>query len=202
MLRDIYFIFYLFVILSILGRKKHVLIWLVLLTLAHLPFLKSINLTFQLFFLAFSVRKACMILSTGLIIFSSISVGDCINLMKKMRIHRNLIIPIAICFRFIPTLIFEAGIIRDALKVRRLYSAKKIFRHPLATFELFLSTFLFRIFALGEELVFSLSTRGLDFKGDRFYREVGFTYRDMVFFFATILYLAFVLFSPVPEFEI
>lgn len=199
MLRDLLFILFLFTVLLIQKRRGCVAIWCVLLALTHLPLFLMHHVTFQYVFLAISSKKACMILCTGVIIFSGISVGDCINLMKKMKCGRTIIIPVAICFRFVPTLFYESGIIRDALKARRLYSAKHLLRSPLATFEIFLSTLLFRIFVLGEELTFSLSTRGLNFKGKNYYREPAFTYRDAIFTIGTGLYLIFVLYAPMPE---
>ncbi len=201
-LRDFYFILYLFTILACLGRVTHSIVWTVILAATHTPLLVLNTPSYELVSLTLIIRKICMILCTGQILLAAVSVGDSINVMKKMKMHRALIIPTAICFRFIPTLIFEAGIIRDALKIRRLYSTKAILMHPFSTFEIFVSTFLFRTFVLGEELFFSLSTRGLNFKGNHFYQEVGFTYRDALFVLFTALYLVFVLCSPLPEAKI
>ena len=192
--RDFCFLAYLFISLIILGKTNDVVKWILVITAAHLPLYVMDSPGFQLHFLAIIARKVCMILCTGRILLLSISVADCINVMKKLKMGRNVIIPVAICFRFVPTLVFEAKIIRDALKVRRLYSIKAILLHPFSTFEIFLSAFLFRMFALGEELFFSLSTRGMNFTGTNFYREMEFGYRDIIFVLGTAGYILFILF--------
>lgn len=199
MLRDFYFILFLFAVLMMIGHGMYVLKWVVFLFLLHLPFIFSGSTSGQMFFVSLAIRKAAMVFSTGVIIMTCISASRCINLMKKMKMHRNFIIPIAICFRFLPTLRHEALMIRDALKVRGLYSPKKILCHPVVTAEMFISAFLFRIMSLGEELVYSLSTRGLRLSGKHFYRDMGASWRDPVFIIICGLYVVFVLYSPLPD---
>lgn len=189
MVQDFYFLFFLFLALKSLKRNAFVMKWLVVLAIVHAPLGFIQHSSFQYWFVALSVRKSCMIFSTGVILFSSVSVGDVVNVMKKMKLHKNIIIPVAICFRFVPTLVHETGMIRDALRVRKLYSIKSILRHPLVTFETFLCALLFRMFALGEELNFSLATRGINFSGNVFYCAKDFSYRDVFFLIVTCLYL-------------
>jgi energy-coupling factor transporter transmembrane protein EcfT len=198
-IRDIYFIVFLFAVLVMTGHGKYVLKWTVFLFLLHLPFIFLKSSSEQAFFVALAVRKAAMMLATGMIVMTCISASSCINLMKKMKIDRNFIIPTAICFRFLPTLRHEASMIRDALKARGLYSGKKMACHPIFTAEMFISAFLFRIISLGEELVYSLSTRGLELNGKHFYRNMGVSWRDTVFIAICGLYVLFVLYSPLPD---
>jgi energy-coupling factor transport system permease protein len=199
-LQDYAFIAYLFFGLIVLRREGFVAKWILVLAVVHTPLFFTPEPSFQYSFLALSARKACMIFSTGLILFTSVSVGDLVAVMKKMKLHKNIIIPVAICFRFVPTLVHETQMIRASLKIRRLYSATAVLRHPLQIFELFLATLLFRMFALGEELNFSLSTRGINFTGNAFYQAKAFSYRDVLFIAATCVYLTAILYLPSLEF--
>ncbi|OPY61088.1 MAG: Cobalt transport protein [Syntrophorhabdaceae bacterium PtaU1.Bin034] len=194
--RDLAFILYLFILLIASAHIASVIKQVLFLALAHLPLLCFDTPPYQSHFVALAARKGCMIFSTAKIILANISANKCIHVMQKMNISRKIIIPIAVCFRFMPTIKLEAGIILDALKARGLLSLKRCLLNPLLTFEIFLSTCLFRTIALGEELVFSLSTKGLDFNGKYFYRDVGFSYRDFAFGSATALAMLLVIYLP------
>ena len=194
--QDLFFILYLFVILLIIKQFKFVFVWSFILLILHLLLFLDPNAAPQFHFLALIIRKMCLLFSTGRIIYAIISVSDCVNLMKKLRFSKNIIIPIAICFRFIPTLIFEAAIIRDALKIRKRFSLKQLFFHPMSTFELFLTTFLFRTYALSEELFYSLSTRGLNLSFTQFYRDISFKLHDLLFLICTLFVIALIHFYP------
>ena len=197
--QDFAFTGLLFIVLLFCGRTACVMQWALLLAAVHLPFFIPESSFYHLQFLSLVVRKACMILCTGVILFSSISSHNCTHVMKKLGMPRDALIPITVCFRFVSTLKNEASIIRDALKIRGLYSCKRIALHPLATFEIFTSAFLFRAIALGEELVFSLSTKRLHFKGGQYYRDIGFSFRDACFIFLALAFMLLIMYLPVPE---
>lgn len=131
--------------------------------------------------LASVARKVAFIGWSAVLLVSSISVGDCIRSLEKMKMPWAVVLPLAICVRVLPTLRHESGIILDAMRIRGLYSSRRFLRHPLGVTELFLMTFLFRIMAIAEELAFSASTRAVSGNRKAWFWEKKLTARDVAF---------------------
>lgn len=131
--------------------------------------------------LASVARKVAFIGWSAVLLVSSISVGDCIRSLEKMRMPWAVVLPLAICVRVLPTLQHEGRIILDAMRIRGLCSSRRFLRHPLGVTELFLMTFLFRIMAIAEELAFSASTRAVSGNRKAWFREKKLTARDAAF---------------------
>lgn len=83
-----------------------------------------------LWLFAWVSRKLFFVVSTGVYIMSVITVGDCIKSLEKMKFPWVIVMPFAICFRFLPALAHEGRIIRDALRVRGLFSWPRAVTHP------------------------------------------------------------------------
>ena len=129
-------------------------------------------------------------------IMSVITVGDCIKSLEKMKFPWVIVMPFAICFRFLPALAHEGRIIRDALRVRGLFSWPRAVTHPLRTGELFLVTLLFRSIAIGEELSFSVSTRAAGQRRHVWYREKSLGPMDLAFTFLVLGTMTAILVAP------
>ena len=174
------------------GRLRFVLFWLVLMIclagLAHALAGSLSDFSGRMLHLVADVsRKLFFIVGAGTFLITVISVGDCIKSLEKMRLPWSLIVPSAICFRFLPALRHESNVIRDALRSRGLFSFSRFIRRPVATGELFLATLLFRTMAISEELAFSVSTRAVSEQGRKvWYREKNFHTDDLAFACALI----------------
>ena len=149
-----------------------------------------------LWLFAWVSRKLFFFVITGVYIMSVITVGDCIKSLEKMKFPWVIVMPFAICFRFLPALAHEGRIIRDALRVRGLFSWPRAVTHPLRTGELFLVTLLFRSIAIGEELSFSVSTRAAGQRRHVWYREKSLGPMDLAFTFLVLGTMTAILVAP------
>ncbi len=189
-------------LLAAAGRYKNTVFWLVLLAAAHgLAFWASAagsEMTARFAWLfAMIFRKLFFVVSSGMVLVSSVSVGDCIKGLEKMRAPWSFVVPTAICFRFLPAIAYEGRMIRDALRLRGLYSFSRVLLHPLQTGELFMATLLFRTMSMGEELAFSVSTRAASGRSRKaWYREKTFGPADILFAFVVIGTAAAIVFAP------
>ncbi len=149
-----------------------------------------------LWLFAWMFRKLFFALSIGVFLLATITIGDCIRSLEKMKIPWVIVMPFAICFRFMPAMAHEGRIIRDALRVRGLFSWGLAVTHPLRTGELFLVTLLFRSIAIGEELAFSVSTRAAGQRRHVWYREKSLGSMDLAFAFLVLGIVIAILAAP------
>lgn len=98
----------------------------------------------------------------GYYIIESTSSRDFIGAMKKWRISDKVIIPVAVVFRFLPTIREESESIKKAMKMRGIKFANKFFfRQPLMYIEYRIVPLMISIAKIGEELSAAALTRGL-----------------------------------------
>lgn len=96
----------------------------------------------------------------GYITFSTTKVNEFTAAMKKIHVSEKLIIPIAVLFRFFPTLKEEFNYINSAMKMRGL-AGLEIIKSPLKAIEYRLIPLLMCTVKIGEELSIASLTRGL-----------------------------------------
>lgn len=94
----------------------------------------------------------------GAFLLSSTSVSEFIAAMQKMHISEKIVIPLAVIFRFIPTIKQEYQAINDAMKMRGIGFSR---RNPLLIIEYRLIPLIFSVIKIGDELSAAAITRGL-----------------------------------------
>lgn len=204
MTRDILLVLVLFILLATVPRPRFILTWTGILLAVHglalfgtAPGTSSAH-TAALF--AGILRKLCVVTSAGMFLVSVVSVGDCIKSLEKMQVPWAVVVPSAVCVRFLPTLAHESLIIRDAMRARGLLSPSRILRHPLETGELFFAALMFRTMNLGEELAYSVSTRAAASRRKKaYYRDRSLGAADLVYALAVFSVVTGILTLPWPE---
>ncbi|WDV47403.1 energy-coupling factor transporter transmembrane component T [Clostridiaceae bacterium M8S5] len=131
-------------------------------------------------------------LMMGAYVISSTKVSEFIAAMEKMHLSQNIIIPLAVMFRFLPTVREESRSIKLAMRMRGIqFGSKKFFRNPATLLEYRMVPLLTSIVKIGDELSAAALTRGL---GSPIKRtnvvKVGFGVYDVLFLsIALILFM-------------
>lgn len=114
----------------------------------------------------------------GAFFLKSTSVSEFIAAMEKMHISDKIIIPLAVVFRFFPTIKEEYKSINDAMKMRGIsFNGKK----PFLIIEYRIVPLIFSVIKIGDELSAASITRGLDAPGKRTnICEIGFHIQDII----------------------
>lgn len=90
------------------------------------------------------------------------SPGEVVAVMNKMKIHKNISLPLIFMMRFLPTIKFEFKEIVDSLRLRNIYSWKK----PLLTMEYIFVPIMFSSSKAAEELAAAAEVRGISSNGE------------------------------------
>ena len=103
------------------------------------------------------VYMACVIL------LEKVQMNELITALEQMHVPSVLIIPLAVVYRYLPTLRREMGHISDSLKMRGLrFSPVGLMLQPVATVERFMIPLLIRSGKLADELAAAALCKGLD----------------------------------------
>ncbi len=116
-------------------------------------------------------------------------VSEFIAAMERMHVTRKIVIPLAVVFRFFPTIAEEAHAIKDAMRMRGIS-----FRGgPVAMLEYRLVPLMMSVANIGNELSAAALTKGLSITGARVnIYKIGFGMGDAVFgFWATVSAILF-----------
>jgi energy-coupling factor transporter transmembrane protein EcfT len=100
----------------------------------------------------------CVIM--GYYTISTTRVSEFLAAMERMRFPRNITIPIAVMFRFFPTIAEESHSIDNAMKMRGI-GARSFVGNPAVALEYRLVPLLMSVVKIGDELSASALTRGL-----------------------------------------
>lgn len=112
--------------------------------------------------------RFCPVVMAGLMVLRQIRVNELITALEQLRIPGQLTIPLAIVFRYLPTVYQEVDCIRDNLKMRGLPAAPwEMLCRPAAAIEHLLVPLLLRSSRLADELSATALLRGLDLKEKR-----------------------------------
>ena len=133
-------------------------------------------------FLFIDLRTLVIILSVIPIIKTS--PGELMAVMKKIKIHRNIALPIIFMMRFFPVVKSEFKEIIDSLKLRGLISIKK----PFLTMEYLFVPMMFSSSKIAEELAAASEVRGISASGKHTSRrEIKFGKFDFIVVILTVL---------------
>ncbi|CQR73575.1 Energy-coupling factor transporter transmembrane protein EcfT [Sporomusa ovata DSM 2662] len=86
-----------------------------------------------------------------------------IGAMEKLAMPRQIIIPLAVALRFVPTIREEFGYLRDSMRIRKINTSFTGFiLHPIKNIEYLLVPLLIRSYKIADELAASAMVRGID----------------------------------------
>lgn len=132
-------------------------------------------------FLFIIMRTLAIILSVFPIIKTP--PGEMMAIMRKLKIHRNIALPLVFMLRFLPVVKHEFKEIIASLKLRGLISFKK----PLLTMEYLFVPMMFSASKISEELAASSEVRGLSANGlHTSRREIKLRKTDILVVFMTL----------------
>lgn len=98
----------------------------------------------------------------GYYIIESTKVSEFVAAMEIWHIPQSFVIPIAVVFRFVPTLKEESSAITNAMHMREIqFGTKKFWRNPAAFLEYRVIPLMMSIVKIGDELSAAALTRGL-----------------------------------------
>ncbi|WP_239229246.1 energy-coupling factor transporter transmembrane component T [Staphylococcus sp. ACRSN] len=117
-------------------------------------------LTILIFIVAGIITRFLPALLMGYYILKTTEVEQFISSLERMEFPRKLTIPLAVMFRFIPTIREESKAIRDAMKMRGI-NLKFALKHPVKFIEYRLVPLLNSVIKIGNELTMASITRGL-----------------------------------------
>ncbi|WP_314605024.1 energy-coupling factor transporter transmembrane component T [Pseudoramibacter alactolyticus] len=100
----------------------------------------------------------------GLILARAVKLSELLTALANMRLPRKLILPLAVAFRYFPTLKAEAGSIRESLLLRAMKPSPL---HPIRSMENYLIPLLMRSLKVSDELSRSALCRGYSLEGPR-----------------------------------
>lgn len=100
----------------------------------------------------------------GRILARAIKLSELLTALANMGMSRKLILPLAVAFRYFPTLKTEAAGIRESLLLRDM---KPSFLHPVRSMENYLVPLLMRSLKVSDELSRSALCRGYSLEGSR-----------------------------------
>lgn len=128
----------------------------------------------------------------GLIIAKAIKLSELLTALSNMRLSRKLILPLAVAFRYFPTLKMEVGSIRESLLLRDM---KPSFLHPVQSMENYLIPILMRSLKVSDELSQSALCRGYSLAGSRgtlvpvFLRPLDYILFAVIIFWDVLLWI-------------
>lgn len=142
------------------------------------------------------IRMMLPISMAFLLVYQTTTISEFIAAFQKMRIPVRIIIPLAVMFRFLPTLQEEFYSIKAAMAFRGIsLTFRRILRHPINTLEYVLIPLLLSAVNIMDELAAASMARGLDSDNSRTcLAEVKMTLPDYAVL-AAILYFARICFG-------
>ena len=128
----------------------------------------------------------------GYYIIKSTKADEFVSAMEKWHITKKILIPIALVFRFVPTMQEEAQSINEAMRMREIrFGTKKFWQSPGSILEYRLIPLLISVVKIGDELSAAALTRGL---GNPIRRtsiaDVGFSWCDVLVLVISVFLLA------------
>ena len=125
----------------------------------------------------------------GYYIIKSTKADEFVASMEKWHITKKVLIPIAVVFRFIPTMQEESRSITEAMRMREIrFGTPKFWHSPGTILEYRLIPLLISVVKIGDELSAAALTRGLGRQGKRSsIARIGFTWQDFLILVISIL---------------
>ena len=143
-----------------------------------------------------TILKFIPIVMVGNWILRTTHMDDLMVALQRMRLPQSVTIPLAVMFRYIPTLRIEYRMIRNTMDIRGISDTfwKRII-HPISTVEYILIPLLMRCLKVTDELAASGTTRGLELEEKRYaLNHVRFSWPEYAVTILGIAFLAALLF--------
>lgn len=155
-----------------------------------IPYLTGI-LVYLLLIVMVTFYKLLPIMLMGAYFILTTNVSELIASMEKIHMPQEIIIPLAVFFRFIPTVFQEGRSIADAMKMSGLgFNIKNILTRPLKMLEYWFIPLIMSIVKTGDELSAAVLTRSLDNPVQRTnICEVGFHLMDFIYIIISFILL-------------
>lgn len=134
---------------------------------------------------SFLILAVCSIMTkfapgvmVGAFFLSTTTVSEFIAAMERMHVTDKITIPLAVIFRFFPTIGEEYGAISDAMRMRQIRAGK---RGIGAMIEYRIVPLMISVVKIGDELSAAALTRGLGYPGKRTnICDIGFHIQDVI----------------------
>ena len=148
------------------NHKKSALIYIVVYVLAKyiqiyiLPTATGLTAIILITF-SYTVSRMMPILMMGYYTITTTKVSEFIASMEKSNIPRDIIIPVSVVFRYIPSVLEEIKSITNAMKMRGFGLTVKSLKNPLKLLEFYMIPILISAIKTADELSAASLTRGL-----------------------------------------
>ena len=155
-----------FICLLFSNHKRSALIYIVVYLLAKyiqiyiLPTATGLTAIILITF-SYTVSRMMPILMMGYYTITTTKVSEFISSMEKSNIPRDIIIPVSVVFRYIPSVFEEIKSITDAMKMRGFGLNFKSLQNPLKLIEFYMIPILISAVKTADELSAASLTRGL-----------------------------------------
>ena len=110
---------------------------------------------------SYTSSRMLPILIMGYYTIASTKVSEFISAMEKSNVPKDIIIPLSVVFRYIPSIIEEIKSITNAMKMRGFGLTVKSFKNPLKLIEFYMVPILISAVKTSDELSAASLTRGL-----------------------------------------
>lgn len=155
-----------FICLLFSNHKKSALIYIVVYVLAKyiqiyiLPTATGLTALILITF-SYTVSRMMPILMMGYYTITSTKVSEFISSMEKSNIPQDIVIPVSVVFRYIPSVFEEIKSITNAMKMRGFGLTAKSLKNPLKLIEFYMIPILISAVKTADELSAASLTRGL-----------------------------------------
>lgn len=182
-----------FVCLFFAGHRKASLIYIVAYAIAKyiqvcvLPTATGVMAIILITF-SYTVSRMLPIFMMGYYTITTTKVSEFIASMEKSGVPRNIIIPVSVVFRYIPSVYEEIRSITDAMKMRGFGLTVKSLKSPLKMIEFYMIPILISAIKTADELSAASLTRGLSNPEPRTHLlEVGLNKLDYALLAVTLM---------------
>ena len=169
---------------------NHIVFYAVLLCLLYGLTMISVPVLSKIFppFFMFLVRLYPIYMLGSLLIIKA-PMNELLFILDRLRIPKTVSIPLAVIYRYIPTILKEVTYVHESLKIRGLNSSLgSILRHPVKSAENILVPLLFRSERISEELSAASLCKGLSTRRQRSCcMKVKFSAVDIFYVIGTVL---------------
>ena len=182
-----------FLFLFLSDYKKIALIYILIYVIAkflQISILPTATGILSVLLIAFSYTATRMlpILVMGYYTISTTKVSEFIASMEKSNVPKDILIPISVIFRYIPSLYEEIRSITDAMKMRGFGLTFKSLKSPLKLIEFYMVPILISAVKTADELSAASLTRGLSNPQKRTHLiSVGFNKFDYLFILIAVV---------------
>lgn len=191
-LNDIGFYIFFAIVTIIFSFHKKLGILRFILSYSMLSMLKYIFMTYfsteiSVYFTLFIyiMQRMYPIFMLGIIVIH-LSPGKIIASFRKMKLSEQIVMPLTVAMRFLPTIMQDFSDIRKAAKIR---SINLTIWHPIRSYEYLLMPILLRSLTTADELSASIMTKGISYDCVKTsYHQIKFQPIDLIIIFCSVIF--------------